>query len=145
MLIPGDLERILKHQQVAAADQAAWTDQHFCRSDGVKVLTRDGLMQIPTITPRLTDQGCVFWDKGRCRIHAVSPYGCSHYDSHMGRDEGDQVTRHGLVAIRHGAEAYYATWNQLTTQAQPLAERRARYNEIHRQLESPCSSESPST
>src|SRR5215510_16077102 len=28
-------------------------------------------------------------EEGRCRIHSVSPYGCSHFDAHQTNEEAD--------------------------------------------------------
>ena len=44
-----------------------------------------------TLTPaRRQDGACLFLDEeDRCRIHSVSPYGCSHFDTHQTKEEAD--------------------------------------------------------
>lgn len=50
---------------------------------------------IGSITPRSQGGRCVFLDEqDRCRIHAVAPFGCAYYDTHMDVAEAT-AARHG--------------------------------------------------
>ncbi|MDO8795380.1 MAG: YkgJ family cysteine cluster protein [Vicinamibacterales bacterium] len=83
-LIPGDAERI-------AAFLGEPVEPYLWASPGAVVMntvTRE-VHRIGTITPRRVNGKCVFLDdQDRCRIHSVAPAGCSHFDTHLSRDEG---------------------------------------------------------
>ena len=56
--------------------------------------------RIGTITPKLVDGHCIFLTADdRCSIHAVAPYACRAFDSHMSRVEGDVRSMWGLKQI----------------------------------------------
>jgi Fe-S-cluster containining protein len=79
-LIPGDFERIAEHLG-ETRDEAK---KHFWASPGAVVHDRTGIRRIGTITPRMQDGRCVFLDENdNCRIHAVAPFGCAYFDTHM--------------------------------------------------------------
>lgn len=86
-LAPGDLERIAAFlgKPVRAILSRFWA------SPGALVAnTHTGdVFRIGTITPRLTRGRCVFLDAtDRCSIHAVAPFGCAYFDTHMPATEG---------------------------------------------------------
>ena len=146
MLIPGDPERILAHaplpqDAVIPAQQLA--QQFFAASECALMVYQGQPLRIPTIVPAQNPDGhCVFLDADdRCCIHAFAPYGCSHFDTHQSRQEGDARSVAGLRAIltdRSGA--YYGLWRFLLQQdrvASPLALRRAKLQAILNSLEEP--------
>jgi Fe-S-cluster containining protein len=99
-LIPADLDRMHDH---LAPDQDLrhWAAQHLLASPGALVV-RDGCaFRIPTLVPaRRPDGACIFLTAtGRCSIHAVSPFGCAFFDSHMPDSECDRRSKHGLRAV----------------------------------------------
>ncbi len=92
-LIPGDLGRI---QAYVGDTSDEFVQQHFWWSEGARVGKEiDGqryVFNVPSIVPAQTPDGrCVFLDsEDKCRIHAVSPFGCSRMDTHMAKAEGDK-------------------------------------------------------
>lgn len=99
-LIPADLDRI--HQHLAPGeDLAAWAHQHLRASPGAQVMRHGSLFRIRTLVPARQPNGaCRFLtaDK-RCAIHAIAPYGCSFFDSHMAGAEADRRSTRGLQAV----------------------------------------------
>lgn len=86
-LAPGDFERIQEHLG-ATADEMR---KLFWASPGalVKNLATGETARVGTITPRFRRGRCVFLDDNdRCKIHAVSPFGCAYFDTHQGYAEG---------------------------------------------------------
>lgn len=72
----------------------------FRVSTKTKVLIGDIVMPVLTITPRTKEDGsCVFLENGKCDIHPVSPYGCSHFDSHMGLFESSVRLKSGITEV----------------------------------------------
>jgi Fe-S-cluster containining protein len=55
------------------------------------VVDRGQIRRIRTLAPaRRQDGACLFLDEEqRCRIHSVSPYGCSHFDAHQTDEEAN--------------------------------------------------------
>lgn len=89
-LAPGDYERIREHLGGQDIDHKLWA------SPGAIVMdTRSGQVgRVGTITPRMKDGRCVFLDKdNRCSIHAVAPFGCAYFDTHMTKEEADPRSR----------------------------------------------------
>lgn len=81
-LAAGELEAIAAHlgKPVHAVLAKFWA------SPGALVQnSRTGAqLRVGTITPRLVRGRCVFLDaESRCTIHAVAPYGCRMFDTHM--------------------------------------------------------------
>ena len=73
------------------------------------------LYRIGTIVPKRQENGrCIFLSEDdRCSIHSVSPFGCSHFDSHMNAIEGNSRSMWGLRQIM-GTPAYEAARETLT-------------------------------
>ena len=83
-LVSGDFERIQAHLNASDAEMRSL----FCASPGALVKTAaDGKVhRIGSIVPRMRKGRCVFLDENdRCKIHAVAPFGCSHFDTHMSK------------------------------------------------------------
>jgi Fe-S-cluster containining protein len=114
MLAPGDLGRIAQHLQELPDDIL----RLFRASPGAKVgRLVDGRIQtfrIPAIVPAQDNTGaCVFLQPdGLCSIHPVAPFGCSHFDWHMDRTEGDQRSAACLRDIM-ADPGYKAKWHTL--------------------------------
>jgi Fe-S-cluster containining protein len=99
-LIPGQFEQIAAHLQLSLEE----AKKFFWASAGAIVMDLDANRQyrIGTITPRYDKKkhACVFLtDEGFCRVHAVAPYGCSHFDTHMSAQEGHRRSVWGLHQI----------------------------------------------
>jgi hypothetical protein len=110
-LIPADLERT--HRCLAPEqDFRGWARQHLLASPGALVLRGGRAFRIPTLVPARRPGGaCVFLTaEGRCAIHAVSPFGCAFFDSHMPHAECDRRSKRGLQAVLEawGAGDVYA-------------------------------------
>ncbi|MCC6423439.1 MAG: hypothetical protein IT447_08160 [Phycisphaerales bacterium] len=82
-LSPADVGRIATHLGYATIESFA--DECLLRSEGATLQMRDGRMvSLPTLVPATRENGaCRFHVDGKCDIHAVSPFGCSHIDAHM--------------------------------------------------------------
>ena len=81
-LAPGDYERIKEHLHATDTEMASklWASP----GSVVKDLRTNETRRIGTITPRWHRGKCVFLtDDDKCSIHAVAPFGCSHFDTHM--------------------------------------------------------------
>lgn len=86
-LAPGELERIAEHlgQSVRVTALKFWASPGALVGD-----TKTGrTWRVGTITPRLVRGRCIFLDaQDRCAIHAVAPFGCAYFDTHMSAAEG---------------------------------------------------------
>ena len=87
-LAAGDFERIARHLQLPPEE----AKKYFWASPGA--LVRDSstgrVHRIGSVTPQLKRGRCVFLsDQDKCTIHAVAPFGCAMFDTHM-----SQVTSH---------------------------------------------------
>lgn len=94
-LVPGDVERIEKFLgEPVERHLAASPGALVGRFKGGKVET----FRIPTIVPKSTETGrCLFLSaEGRCRIHAVAPFGCAYFDTHMGFEESQRRMSWGI-------------------------------------------------
>lgn len=79
-LADGDFERI--RDFLGETDEQA--REHFWASPGALVKTQGETLRIGTITPRMRRGRCVFLgDDNKCKIHAVAPFGCAMFDTHM--------------------------------------------------------------
>jgi Fe-S-cluster containining protein len=80
-LVEGDFERIQAHLGVDDAEMR----KLFCASPGALVKLAEGSVhRVGSIVPRMTRGRCVFLDENdRCKIHAVAPFGCAFFDTHM--------------------------------------------------------------
>jgi len=119
-LAPGDFERIQKH--LSASDEEM--KEKFWASPGclVRELVTDEVHRIGTITPRYRKGRCVFLDENdRCEIHAVAPFGCAYFDTHMWEPEARRRGQWLALQQRDSAE-YQALRNTLpyATHHKPL-------------------------
>lgn len=98
-LVPADVERISRH--LGYRNPLSFAIANLLASPGATVMQEGRLRQLPTLVPRRQENGvCVFLDENsRCRIHAVAPYGCAMFDSHMSDDEADRRSARGLWEI----------------------------------------------
>lgn len=79
----GDFERITEHLGVSRDEGK----ELFCASPGALVRVGQQTVRVGSITPKMRRGRCVFLDENdRCKIHAVAPFGCAYFDTHMGRD-----------------------------------------------------------
>ena len=113
-LIPVDLDNIADHLDLTPQELA---DGFLLASPGALVATNvDGVLhvhRIPTLVPAVDDAGwCVFLGDIGCGIHAVSPFGCSHFDYHMPKEEADKRSQFGLRLIAQSPE-YRKIWQRL--------------------------------
>jgi Fe-S-cluster containining protein len=92
----GEVERLVEHvmeKQNCDREIAFQTVKaQIWASPGalVKDLSTGQTQRIGSITPRYRHGRCVFLDENeRCTIHAVAPFGCAMFDTHM-----DSLTAH---------------------------------------------------
>jgi hypothetical protein len=99
-LIPADLDRMHRHL-APEQDLRDWATQHLLASPGALVVRDGRALRIPTLVPtRRRDGVCVFLTTdGQCSIHAVSPFGCAFFDSHMPDSECDRRSKRGLGTV----------------------------------------------
>jgi hypothetical protein len=105
-LVPADLQRMHGHL-APEQDLRGWAQGHLRASPGALVLRRGQLCRVPTLVPaRRPDGACVHLTAaGQCAIHAVSPFGCSFFDSHMPSGEADRRSQRGLQAVLEAWDA----------------------------------------
>lgn len=101
-LAVGDFERIVAAYNVE--DPEKFLLENFVAGEGSQVGKivdgRIATFNIPTITPRQNDDGtCVFLKDNKCSIHAVSPFGCAYFDSHMKADTAQVVSKDALIEV----------------------------------------------
>jgi Fe-S-cluster containining protein len=130
-LIPADLERI--KASLNGVTLEAWAMTALFASPGATVMMAGKIIQIPTLVPARRKNGhCVFLYNERCAIHAIAPFGCSFFDSHMSDAEADKRMRVGLMSIVDSfaqATDYARLWALLHKKglrAEPAAVVRAR-------------------
>lgn len=99
MLTPGDAERMAKHLGVAMEtleESLAATHGPLVQKSGPPVAMA---FRVPLITPKVEGGRCVFLQPdGMCRVHAAAPFGCSHCDAHMNREDVTQRSKVAIVA-----------------------------------------------
>jgi len=83
MCIPGDLDRIAQ----ASAPSHLWSgeDAEGCRrwiAGHFRASAESSDIPIIVLASR-NDGSCIFYDRSRCLIHEVAPFGCSHLDPHL--------------------------------------------------------------
>jgi len=121
MLIPEDLRPLAAHLldkpvgEVSDKEIITAVAEVCEASDGALVQAGARRFRIPTIVPRLTKSGCIFFEDGKCKIHEVAPFGCSHVDLHMGRKDGDarSYKAHEQIMLAWGSRQsnnYRLTW-----------------------------------
>jgi Fe-S-cluster containining protein len=147
----GDIERIAEYLG-ASPDDDAWLQRYFQASDGSRNAKPDQSPgpgetprqePVPWIVPRQRDNGwCVFFDGNGCKVHPVSPFGCSRCDMHMGPKEATLRIKAACTEIVDAQEhtqtqslqANYRTRHAMLTQAgciaAPLQERRAAFGAL---------------
>jgi Fe-S-cluster containining protein len=118
-LVPADLERIHRHL-ASEQDLQAWAKEHLLASPGALVLRNGRAFRIRTLVPaRRPDRACIFLTAaGQCAIHAVSPFGCAFFDSHMTHVEGNRRSQRGLQAVLEAwrsRERYAQVWVALAS------------------------------
>lgn len=105
-------------------------------SDGALVALPNGKeIRLRTLVPATQSDGsCQFLQNDRCRIHRVAPFGCSHFDAHMSKEESDRRSHALCVSLAEDA-ARGGEYSDLTGQLQaagrvttPISERRAEVN-----------------
>src|SRR5262245_10307841 len=76
-LLPSDIRRIALH--LGYSNPVEFALDNLLASPGAIVVDRGQIRRIRTLAPaRRQDGACLFLDEEqRCRIHSVSPYGCS--------------------------------------------------------------------
>jgi Fe-S-cluster containining protein len=110
-LIPSDLAPLL--DAAAQLFPLSHPRATLRASRGALVLGPDGIRRIPTIVPATRDGRCIFQARdGRCRVHAVKPFGCAYFDRHMADADSEPRSLWGLHAIE-GDPAYSAARAQL--------------------------------
>lgn len=100
-LIPTDLTAMAA--ELGYDNLLSFALENLLASPGATVMANGELFQIPTLVPaRQANGACKFLTpENRCAIHAVSPYGCSHFDVHQSKTEADERSLRGLQAIAH--------------------------------------------
>ena len=119
MLIPEDLEPIA--EATGVENPLILASKWLSASPGAIVSISGEIMRIGTLVPRRTVNGCQYFEGGSCRIHAVAPFGCSHFSWHMGKEEGDErsgAAIHSIMADTELARAYRDIWAVLWLQGQ---------------------------
>lgn len=98
-LIPTDLAAIAA--ELGYDNLLTFALENLLASPGATVMAHGEVFQIPTLVPaRQANSACKFLTvDNRCAIHAVSPYGCSHFDMHQNEAEADKRSLIGLQAI----------------------------------------------
>lgn len=98
-LIPTDLDAMTAH--LGYESVLTFALEHLLASPGATVMADGEVFQIPTLVPaRQTNGACKFLTKeNHCAVHAVSPFGCSHFDVHQSKVEADERSLRGLHAI----------------------------------------------
>jgi Fe-S-cluster containining protein len=137
-LAPEDLEPIRLALGEPSAESLA--RNRLLVSEGAEVALPDGRrLRLRTLVPATDDRGaCRFLDRGRCALHAVAPFGCSHFDAHMTKAESDRRSHALCVALARDAHTHgpYTRLTRLLAdegrQATPLHARRDAANRAAR-------------
>jgi Fe-S-cluster containining protein len=117
-LLPGELEAIAAHLGTTVRDAS---HKFWASPGGVLGHRATGqTLRVGTITPRLRAGRCVFLDaESRCTIHAVAPFGCAYFDTHMTAEEAHP---RGLYMMR--AQATSEAYQSLRRTLAPAASHR---------------------
>lgn len=132
-LVPADLDRLRDHL-APGEDLLSWASRHLLASPGALVARAGTVFRIPTLVPaRRSDGACLFLtEAGHCGIHAVAPFGCAFFDTHMAVSAADARSSAGLRAVLGDWLAggpYSRVWRALAAEgllAPPPEEGRAR-------------------
>ena len=133
-LAPGDIERIAEYFGVDVTPD--FINKNFLASDGFKSVEGGRPIEVPTIVPAQKPNGeCVFLSSsGSCTIHAVSPFGCSHFSVCADTEEDAKLA--SFVEACKNPE-YVCTWGHLHQRglsAPPIAERKKKFHDSLRDL-----------
>jgi hypothetical protein len=98
-LIPSDLHRIAEY--LGYDDPVEFALRYLLASPGATVIDCGRLRRIKTLVPARQQNGaCVFLDENEgCSVHAVSGFGCSHFDAHQDAEEANRRSSWGLRQI----------------------------------------------
>jgi hypothetical protein len=137
-LAPSDLPILAAH--LGYEDVGAYAREHLVASEGPTLRLEDGrVVSLPTLVPGADASGaCRYYEGGRCAVHAVAPFGCSHVDAHMGEAEFERRTQAAYAELL-GEHARSGVYARLTAElrasgrsAPPVELRRARLAEAMR-------------
>ena len=95
-LAPSDLNRIAAHQ--GYPDPQAFARDFLLAGNGATLKLASGqTLTLQKLVPRRNAAGaCIFYQSGRCAIHAVSPFGCAYFDAHM--SDAEHILRHDALS-----------------------------------------------
>ena len=107
--LPGALDPSdLAHLCPADRDLFTWAEGHL------RALTDKSY---PTLVPARQQSGhCHWYFDGQCAVHAVAPFSCAFFDSHMAEDEVRRRVATTAAAIRQDAATdglYVRLWQHL--------------------------------
>ena len=111
-LIPTDLDAMAAH--LGYESVLTFALENLLASPGATVMADGQVFQIPTLVPaRQVNGACKFLTtESRCAIHAVSPFGCSHFDVHQSKTEADERRKSWLEDAKAYALAYQRRYGQ---------------------------------
>lgn len=112
-LLPGQMEEILLFLKVQAREAGEAARRYFWNSPGMVLSKAGKLFRVRTITPQMKDGHCVFYQKRRCQIHPVAPFGCRFFDVHMDVAEGQRRSMWGVNRILENLADYEEIRDQL--------------------------------
>jgi Fe-S-cluster containining protein len=98
-LVPSDLQRIAEH--LGYSSLIKFAIENLLASPGALVMDRGKIRRIRTLVTARRDGGaCLFLDvKDRCRIHSVSQFGCSFFDTHQTKEVEDRRSSAGHYQV----------------------------------------------
>jgi hypothetical protein len=113
MLIPADVERIYRQENVFT-----YARSHWLASAGAIVQIDDTITRIPTIVPaRQANGACKFLTANNlCGIHTSAPFGCAYNDTHMPYRDGLARSRWAISEVyndRITSGIYTLVWEYL--------------------------------
>lgn len=149
MLVPMDLVPITSQllgkprSQISSAEVIDSLSKVCEASPGALVSLGTNIFSIPTIVPRLSEKGCIFYKDSKCEIHRVAPFGCAYFDSHMSRGAGEacSIAAHREIAAEWNPTrdtVYRRLWlacRAAGQEASPTAVRSRNYLKALRKLE----------
>jgi hypothetical protein len=105
-LVPSDLHRIAEHLGYSSLIKFAL--ENLLASPGALVIDRGKIRRIRTLVTARRDGGaCLFLDEqNRCRIHSVSQFGCSFFDTHQTKEEAGRRSSAGHGKINNSMRRY---------------------------------------
>lgn len=91
-----------------------WAEVNLLASPGALVSKDGELFRIPTLVPATKfDGSCKFYQKRKCTIHGVSPFGCAMFDC---SPERGNLASKGLVEVHKAwlnKDLYAMLWRHL--------------------------------